>query len=394
MSGKTNAKIAKFRDYSHVRYFDYILLGVVIILLFFGAVMLYSSSSYSASIRYNDPAYYLKRQAVFIVAGVVIMAVTSRLSYMLLKRIAVLAFAVVWLMNVAVIFVGSSGNGSTRWFKIGHGLSIQPSELLKIAIIVFFAYFISKHSDMLGRAGFNFDLLMLLMISVIPVAISNLSTAFIIFVIGFGMLFIASRRKLPLYFIIGFLISVVAFAVPALIKMASAHPENYRLRRIVYWLHPESAPQGEGMQVLQGLYAIGSGRLFGKGLGASITKLGNLPESQNDMIFSVITEELGAFGVVCLILMYVLLLWRLYIVAINARDMFGSFLTIGIFLHLSAQMVLNMLVATNTIPNTGVTLPFISYGGSSLLSTMFEIGIALSVSRNIPLENISLEEDF
>lgn len=394
MSNRTNAKIAKFNDYSHARYFDYMLLGVVILLLFFGAVMLYSSSSYTASLRYNDPMYYLKRQILFIVVGLVIMGITAWFSYRFMYRIASILFFVVWLMNLAVLAVGSSGNGSTRWFRLGHGINLQPSELMKIAVIVFFAYLIDKCSKSLGRRSFNLLLLFVLMIAVLPIAKTNLSTAFIIFVIGFGMLLIASRRKVPLYFLIGLIVVAIIVAVPLIIGYTTQHPNNYRFRRILYWLHPETATQGDGFQILQGLYAIGSGRLFGKGLGASVTKLGNLPESQNDMIFSVITEELGAFGVVCLILMYILLLWRIYVIAVSARDMFGSFIAIGVFLHLSTQMILNMLVVTNTIPNTGVTLPFISYGGSSLLSTMFEIGMVLSVSRRIPLENINLDEDF
>ena len=393
MSDKSSAKIAKFRDYSRVRYFDYILLGVVIMLLFFGLVMLYSSSAYTASLRYGSPTYYLKRQLMFIILGFIVMFVASRVKYDVLRVFAVPIFWIFWLMNVAVLFVGRSGNGSTRWLRIG-GFQIQPSEFMKIGIIIFCAYFIAKHSDCLGRAGFNIDMLLFIFISALPVFISNLTTAAIIAFIGFGMLLIASRRKKPLYALLAFAVIVVIIAAVFVISKSNSEPGNYRLRRIYYWQHPEKATQNCGFQVLQGLYAIGSGGLFGKGIGASATKLGNLPESQNDMIFSVIVEELGVFGVVCLILMYVLLLWRIYIIAVNAKDMFGSFLAIGAFLHIAIQVVLNMLVVTNVLPNTGVTLPFISYGGSSLLCTLFEIGMVLSVSRQIRLDRINLEEDF
>lgn len=393
MSDKSSARIAKFRDYSRVRYFDYILLGVVIMLLFFGLVMLYSSSAYTASIRYGRPTYYLRKQLLFIVLGFLVMLVAAVIKYDVLKHLVKFIYWGGVFLNIIVLFIGRSGNGSTRWIRVG-GVQVQPSELMKIGIIIFFAYYISTHTESLGKNAFNIRILAYLFIATIFVFITNLTTAAIIAFIGFGMLLIASRNKKPLYALIIFALIVIAAAAFFVISKSNAEPGSYRLRRIYYWQHPEKATQNAGFQVLQGLYAIGSGGLFGKGIGASATKLGNLPESQNDMIFSVIVEELGVFGVACLILMYVLLLWRIYMIAVNAKDMFGSFLAIGVFLHLSVQVILNMLVVTNVLPNTGVTLPFISYGGSSLLCTMYEIGVVLSVSRQIRLDRIDLEEDF
>lgn len=380
---RNGTKVAKFKDYSHVRYFDYILLGVVALLVFFGLVMLYSSSAYVASVNKGDPAFYLKRQAVFVAMGSVIAAVAAALPYQLLKKLAPVIYAFVLIANLAVIVAGQTSNGSTRWLRIG-AFTIQPSEFMKVALIIAMAAYISKRTKSYGELRFSAASLGLTVLSAVFIAGSNLSTAVIIAGTGFIMLFIASRRKKHL-----FLVAIIGILLVA----ALALTRGYRADRIVYWLHPEQATQGKGFQILQGLYAIGSGSFFGKGLGASDTKLGKLPESQNDMIFSVIVEELGAFGAVCLILMYIILLWRLYIIAVNARDMFGSFIVIGVFAHLSLQMILNMLVATNTIPNTGVTLPFISYGGSSVLCTLYEIGLVMSVSGQIPLDNLSLDEE-
>ncbi|HAP02585.1 MAG TPA: cell division protein [Lachnospiraceae bacterium] len=383
MRDRTRAKTVKFKNYTRQRYFDYILLGVVALLILFGLVMLYSSSAYTASVKLSDPTYYLKRQAVFVIIGAVLAMIVTFIPNWLMKRFAGAFFAFMFLLNVAVIFVGKSSNGSTRWISIA-GFRFQPSEFLKIAIIVAMATFISKHTRQFGEAIFDVVGIVIIAFAIAPVIGSNLSTALIIAGIGYVMLFIASRRKKNLFLValFGILGAVIA-----------TFAKDYRQDRIQYWLHPEKATSGEGFQVLQGLYAIGSGGFFGKGLGASDTKLGNLPESQNDMIFAVIVEELGAFGAVCLILMYVVLLWRLYLIAVNARDMFGSYIVIGVFSHLSLQMILNMLVVTNIIPNTGVTLPFVSYGGSSIICTLIEMGLVFSVARQIPMEHISLGEE-
>ena len=158
--------------------------------------------------------------------------------------------------------------------------------------------------------------------------------------------------------------------------------------RITSFIDPWNDPLGTGFQIIQSLYAIGSGGLFGKGLGESLQKLGNVPESQNDMIFTIICEELGLFGAVCVILLFILLLWRMMVIANNAQDLFGSLIVVGIMSHIAIQVILNIAVVTNTIPNTGVILPFISYGGTSIIFLMAEMGLALSVSKGIRLENI------
>ena len=215
-----------------------------------------------------------------------------------------------------------------------------------------------------------------------PILYNNLSTAIILAGIVVCMLFVASPKSR--YFVILGAVGVVAVVLVILFAMSGGEG-GYRLERVQIWLNPEA--HEKGYQTLQGLYAIGSGGLFGKGLGESMQKLGFIPEAQNDMIFSVICEELGLFGAVCVIILFILVIWRLMIIANNAHDLFGSMLVVGVMSHLSIQVVLNIAVVTNTIPNTGISLPFISYGGTSILFLLAEIGLVLSVARGIKLES-------
>ena len=220
----------------------------------------------------------------------------------------------------------------------------------------------------------NVKLLATILPIFLVVAYNNLSTAIIIAGIAFIMVFISSPKTAP------FLLGVLGLVALALVFVFG----TYRQERLQIWLHPEDFDKG--YQTLQGLYAIGSGGLFGKGLGESIQKLGFVPEAQNDMIFSIICEELGLFGAICVILMYIMLLWRLLLIATNAKDMFGSYLVIGIMIHIALQVILNIAVVTNSMPNTGVTLPFISYGGTSIMFLIAEMGVALSVSKDAHVE--------
>ena len=207
------------------------------------------------------------------------------------------------------------------------------------------------------------------------VAINNLSTAIIILGIAVALVFVASPKYLQFFLMgglgVGFGAAFIMF-------------ESYRAERLKIWLHPED--YDKGYQTLQGLYAIGSGGLFGKGLGESMQKLGFVPEAQNDMIFSIICEELGLFGAICVILLFLLMIWRFMVIANNAPDLYGALIVVGVMAHVAIQVILNIAVVTNTIPNTGITLPFISYGGTSILFLLSEMGLALSVSRGIKLE--------
>jgi cell division protein FtsW len=367
-------------------YFDYNLLFIIIFLLCFGLVMLYSSSSYTAANTYGDSAYYLKRQLRNILIGAVAMAVFARMDYHRWRGLGMVAYFVALFLCVVVMFpipgLTVSSHGQSRWLNLGV-VQIQPSELGKLAVIMCLASLLERIRGKMAKFSTLVKIMVLLAPLLGAVAYSNLSTALIIFGIAVCMLFVASPRYMQ-FFVVGGV--GIAFAV-AFIVFA-----GYRGDRIQAWLDPESAGDA-GYQTLQGLYAIGSGGLFGKGLGQSLQKLGNVPEAQNDMIFTIICEELGLFGAVCVILLFVLLLWRMMVIANNSTDLYGSLLVVGIMSHIAIQVILNIGVVTKTIPNTGVILPFISYGGTSLVFLMAEMGLALNVSKGIRLSEIGSKRD-
>lgn len=358
------------------KYFDYTLLFIIIFLVGFGLVMLYSASSYEAQIEFGNGAFYLKKQVFAYALGFAAMFIISQIDYHVWKKFAGLAYIAAFGLCVFVIFSGDSANGSARWIRLGP-LSFQPSEFAKVVIIVFLAAIISKIPKKMANFKDLIKVMLLVAPLIIPVAYTNLSTAIIMVGIAAAMAFVASP-KYSHFIALG--IAVAALGA-VFILLAS-----YRLDRIKIWFDPESDPAGMGHQTLQGLYAIGSGGLFGKGLGESMQKLGFVPEAQNDMVFSIICEELGLFGAICLILLFVMMLWRFMVIANNARDLYGALIVVGVMAHIAIQVILNIAVVTNTIPNTGVTLPFFSYGGTSALFLMAEMGLALSVSRGIKLE--------
>ena len=355
------------------------MLFILIVLIGFGLVMLYSSSSYTATNKFGDSAYYLKAQVKAFILGLVPMIFFIAVDYRVWKKLGSVIYWMSLLMCSAVFIpgLGVARNNSTRWIKVGP-IQFQPSEFAKLAVIIFFAMTIERISKKMNKTMNLFKVLLLLIPICGVIASSNLSTAIIVAGIAVCMLFVASPKYKPFFGIAaGGVVFVVLF-----ISLAS-----YRSGRIEAWLHPETAGD-KGYQTMQGLYAIGSGKLFGKGLGASLQKLGNVPESMNDMIFTIICEELGLFGAICVILLYILLLWRMMVIANNARDLFGSLLVTGVMSHIAIQVILNIAVVTNTIPNTGVTLPFISYGGTSVVFLMSEMGLVLGVSRGIRLETM------
>lgn len=360
-------------------YFDYNMLFILIVLIGFGLVMLYSSSSYTATNKFGDSAYYLRAQIKAFVLGLVPMIFFIAVDYRVWKKFGTLIYLMSFLLCFAVFIpgLGVERNNSTRWIKIGP-IQFQPSEFAKLAIIIFLAMVIDRIPKQMNKTKNLLKVLVMLIPICGVIAYSNLSTAIIVVGIAVCMLFVASPKYKPFF---GIAAGGVAFVV-LFISLAT-----YRGGRIEAWLHPETAGD-KGYQTMQGLYAIGSGKLFGKGLGASLQKLGNVPESMNDMIFTIICEELGLFGAICVILLYILLLWRMMVIANNARDLFGSLLVTGVMSHIAIQVILNIAVVTNTIPNTGVTLPFISYGGTSVVFLMSEMGLVLGVSRGIRLETM------
>lgn len=359
------------------RFFDYSLLFIILLLLGFGLVMIYSVSSYEAMDTFGDAAYYLKQQGTSVIIGLVLMFIVSMVPHAWWKRVSLPVYVIVLILNLCVFIPGIGtdlNTGSNRWIEIG-GRSFQPSEFVKIAVILLLATLLSRLPLQIQKLRSFAIIVGVLLPIVIVVALSNLSTAIIIAGIAFIMLFVINARRKHLA---GLLCLGVVFALVFILVF------GYRSDRVAAWLNPESAAS-DTYQTVQGLYAIGSGGFFGKGLGASLQKLSNVPEAQNDFIFTIIVEELGFFGAVCVLLLFALMLWRFVIIAVNARDLYGSLLTVGVMAHIALQVILNIAVVTNTIPNTGITLPFISYGGTSVIILLIEMGIVLNVSRAIPL---------
>ena len=371
-----NKPISKPKKRREQRYLDYSLLVIIFTLVVFGLVMLYSTSSYSGQEKFGDAAYFLKKQLTAVGLGVAALVAITLIPYRFWERVSLYFYIFAFILCALVPFIGVEINYSKRWLQLG-GVSVQPSEIAKVAAIVFFAAILSRASKSLGSLKKTIIVFLMSLPVIGIVAVSNLSTAIIIAGIVFVMMFVASPKYWH-YILILALIMAAALLVIYLATKEGAQG-SYRFERVQVWLDPEN--HEKGYQTLQGLYAIGSGGVFGKGLGESMQKLGYIPEAQNDMIFSIICEELGLFGAVCVILLFLLMLWRFMMIASNATDLFGSLLVIGIMAHISLQVILNIAVVTNTIPNTGITLPFISYGGTSVSILLGEMGIALSVSR-------------
>lgn len=357
-----------------IRYFDYNLVFIIIFLVCFGLVMLYSVSSYDGELKFNDGAYYLKKQLFATILGLIAMYIISKIDYHVWYNFGGIAYLLAMGLCLAVIFVGTEINGSKRWIRIA-GQSFQPSDFAKLAVILFLAMLISKMPKQMGNFRNMIKVVLIILPIVGLIAVNNLSTAIIILGIAGILIFVSSPSYIQ-FIVMGGL--GVAFGTIFVMV------ESYRATRFKIWLHPEN--YDKGYQTLQGLYAIGSGGFFGKGFGESMQKLGFLPEAQNDMIFSIICEELGLFGAICIILLFLLMIWRFMVIANNAKDLYGSFLVIGVMTHVAIQVILNIAVVTNSIPNTGITLPFISYGGTSILFLLSEMGLVLSVSRGIRLE--------
>lgn len=370
-------------------YFDYSLLFIILFLTGFGLVMIYSASAYDAAGQMDNEYYYLTHQGFAAALGFVGMFVVSWIPYHFWERFAVLGYVVSIILILLVLTpLGIEANGARRWLNLG--ISVQPAEIAKLAMILFLSSTICK----MGRnirtwKGFFVILAMALPHCLLVWKITdNMSSAIIIFGIAFLMLFVASPSYKPFVIMGGIGVAGVGLLISMIAKMSSVEGAGFRIERIAAWLDPEAYASGKGFQTLQALYAIGSGGIFGKGLGQSIQKLGFLPEQQNDMIFSIICEELGLFGGIAVIMIFVLLIWRLMVIANNAADLFGALLVVGVMGHISIQVILNIAVVTNTIPNTGISLPFISYGGSAAMFMLLEMGLVMSVARGIRLRDV------
>ena len=376
------------------QYFDYDLLLVIVFLVCFGLVMLYSVSAYSAQADFgNDMTYFIK-QAIVSVGGFAGMWFVSKLDYHVYGAFSLQIYIfAMFMMALVQTPLGVTINGARRWIQLPANQTLQPAEITKIAVILFISYELCRLGNKVKNREGTVRVLAFGAIAAGGVLFltDNLSTAIIVMAITCILYFVA-HPKTKQFIILAAVAAVVAVLVVSFLSATMSDSDNFRLQRILTWLNPEGHEDTGGFQVLQGLYAIGSGGFFGKGLGNSTQKLGVVPEVQNDMILTIICEELGVFGAIVVLLMFGLLLYRLMFIAQNAPDLYGSLIATGIFAHIALQVVLNIAVVTNSIPNTGVTLPFISYGGTSVLFLMVEMGIALGIARKIKLQEDSDNE--
>ncbi len=394
---KKKKKSGFFSFLSYLFSYDTNLIVAVLFLIVFGLVMIYSASYYTASMSSafkNDPTYLLKSQLKYSLFGIGVMLVVANVDYHFWKRFATfgLLVSIALILLLKVPGLGVTVKGATRWIKVPGIGQFQVAEPVKVAMILFSATQISNFSNRIrNMKTFIGVLLPTAFVSFLILKISNnMSTATIVLGISFLMAFMVYPKYWP-FFLMG---GAGATGVGGLIfllkkKLASGEAGsggNFRGARILAWLDPYSYESDKAYQSLQALYAIGSGGLFGKGLGNSIQKLGRIPEPYNDMIFSIICEELGIFGAGLIILMFVYLLYRLYSVAQEAEDVYGRLLVIGVFSHVALQVVLNLMVVTSLFPTTGVTLPFFSYGGTASVFLLFEIGMVLSVEKRSRLK--------
>lgn len=368
-------------------YYDYNLVAAIILLTCFGMVMLYSTSAYTSTIKYGDDMYFFKKQAAISFVCIAGALFISMFDYHILARFTGVLYGVAAGSMVLVRTpLGTVSNGARRWLRIGP-IQFQPAEIAKIAVIVCLSYMIVHMGKKMNslKACMTLGAMGTFLALLAYVCTDNLSTAIIIFCITVGMIFVAHPKTRIFLILVAVAIAFLAILV-FVIGQSVKETDDFRLNRIIAWLHPENATGTAAYQTIQALYAIGSGGFLGRGLGNSIQKLGSVPEAQNDMIFSIICEELGIVGGVILLLLFGYLLYRLCFIAQNAPDLFGSLIVSGIFIHIALQVILNIAVVVNLMPNTGVTLPFISYGGTSIMFLMAEMGLALSVSKQIKLK--------
>lgn len=360
---------------SHTHY-DFALLFMTVGIALFGVLMIYSAGIYAAEAA-GAPYRFVSQQLLGLGLGVALMIAVSRIDYQFfmkktlffrLNLVHIIYFLAI-AMQIAVLLVGVERNGAKRWLNLGF-IQFQPSEISKIAAILFVAYMVYQNRQALDRISGFFRVLLFMGPTIILILVENMSSAIIVAGIVVGMCFIASRKNMYFFICMFFLVA----GGLAYIFLG----EGFRAERIDIWLHVETNENAH--QIKQGLYAIASGGVFGKGLGQSMQKLGFIPEAYNDMIFAVICEELGIVGAVLVILAFLVLFWRIVMIALHAPDLFGTMICIGVLIQLAIQVLINVAVVTNSIPSTGIPLPFISYGGTSITIMLAEMGLVLGVS--------------
>ena len=360
--------------------FDRLFIATVITLAIYGTIMVFSAGYAYATFRYEDGLYFVKRQTIWLAIGIISMLVVSRIDIKLLEKHTTKAYLATLILLALTLIIGFVGNGAQRWISIGP-ITIQPSEIAKLTMTMLLAKYFSSSTGFTSpkdkKAVFIKGTLIPCLIIAFPVLLvmlqHHLSCIIILGVIGLLMIVASGTdlRYIGAFCLVGLAgVSYIAFFT------------DYTKDRITVWLDPESYKLTGGWQTLQGLMAIGSGGIFGKGLGKGELKHCYVSEPANDMIFAVLCEELGFIGAIVALSLFALLIWRGFIIAFNTEDTYSRLLVIGICIKIAVQVLLNVAVVTNTIPNTGISLPFFSYGGSSLIMIFAEMGIILSVSRN------------
>ena len=372
------------------RFYDYSLIFIILFLLVMGLIMIYSASSYTADLKFKNSAYFVNKQLIFVIAGLILMIFVSIVPYQVWIKLSKLIYVVATVLVGAVLVIGRDANGARRWINL-FGIKFQPSEFVKVAIIIFSSYYLVKYKNDLHSTDRKvaekklWFLFGVIFVPTVLVMVENLSTSIIIFLIAFCMSFLGTSNK-RLHTVGAIAMGVILFFSKPFVKFIYERgARDYHLTRLLVWAEPEKFSRDGGYQVIQGLYAIGSGSFFGKGLGQGMQKF-FLPESQNDMIFAIIVEELGLFGAGLIMGAFVFLIYRMIKISFSVTDPEGVYLVVGILIHLSLQVILNIAVVTGVLPNTGVSLPFISYGGTSILVLLGEMGIVLSVARSIKLD--------
>lgn len=357
------------------KHFDFYLFTAIIILILFGAIMIYSASSIWANYKFEDSFYYVKRQMVFIVLGIFLMITTSKIDYNIYYENSnkILGICIILLILVLIPGIGSVRNGSRSWFGIG-SLGIQPSEAAKLGMIIFTSKYLTNSSKFLKNYKYGvFPILgVLFLLFGLIMLQPDLGTGMILVISIISLLFIAGVNMK--FFIGGGIIGLIGVII--LIAIAP-----YRMDRITSFINPWNDPLGTGFQIIQSLYAIGPGGLLGRGYLKSIQKQFYLPEPQTDFIFSIIAEEFGIVGTIFVVFMFSFIIYRGIRIALRTKDSFAKYLAFGMSFQLAFQALMNLMVVIGMIPVTGVTLPFLSYGGSSLLITLASMGIILNISR-------------
>ena len=367
--------------------YDLVIMLMAIALTCFGVVMVYSASSIMAAKRFSDGFFFLKRQGLFALIGFAIMLGTMRINYQFWRKLAapILLGCIVLLVLVLIPGIGGSAGGASRWIRLP-GFSLQPSEIAKIALIMYMAYSLDRKQDKIKQLGSGFVSYMLILVVLLGLLLKqpDMGSALTLAAVAVIMLFAAGTRLV-------YIISIVLMSMPFIYFLIMN--VAYRKRRILAFLNPWEDPQNSGFQIIQSWLALGAGGLFGVGLGEGKQKLFYLPEAHTDFILAVVGEELGFLGVIVIIGMFFLLVQRAMRIAVAAPDIFGRFLALGIAVLFGIEASVNMCVVTGMIPTKGLALPFISYGGSSLLISLFAVGILLNISSGLKISSISLKEE-